>query len=84
MPVPLLYHNEPIWRNDAIVGHVSSGAYGHTLGACIGLGYVHTDRGVQPDEVLDGDYAIEVAGERVAADVSLRPMFDPQNEKIRC
>ena len=82
--LPLLYHNEPIWRNDAIVGHVSSGAYGHTLGACIGLGYVHTDPGVRPDEVLDGDYAIEVAGERVAADVSLKPMFDPQNKKIRC
>jgi 4-methylaminobutanoate oxidase (formaldehyde-forming) len=67
-----------------IVGHVSSGAYGHTLGACIGLGYVHTERGVRPDEVLDGDYAIEVAGKRVAADVSLKPMFDPQNKKIRC
>ena len=42
-PEPLLYHNEPIWRNDEIVGHITSGAYGHSLGACIGLGYVHTD-----------------------------------------
>jgi 4-methylaminobutanoate oxidase (formaldehyde-forming) len=83
-PEPLLYHNEPIWRNDEIVGHITSGAYGHTLGGCIGLGYVHTDHGVKPDEVLEGDYEIEVAGERFAADVSLRPMYDPKNEKIRC
>ena len=63
-PEPLLYHNEPIWRNDEIVGHITSGAYGHTLGACIGLGYVHTEDGVKPDEVLDGSYEIEIAGER--------------------
>lgn len=81
---PLLYHNEPIWRNDEIVGHITSGAYGHSLGACIGLGYVHTEHGVKLDDVLDGDYEIEVAGVRVAADVSLRPMYDPKNEKIRC
>jgi 4-methylaminobutanoate oxidase (formaldehyde-forming) len=83
-PEPLLYHNEPIWRNDEIVGHITSGAYGHSLGGCIGLGYVHTDRGVKPDEVLDGKYEIEVAGVRIPADASLRPMFDPKNEKIRC
>jgi glycine cleavage system aminomethyltransferase T len=83
-PEPLLYHNEPIWRNNEIVGHITSGAYGHSLGACIGLGYVHTDHGVKPEEVLDGDYEIEVAGVRVAADASLRPMYDPKNEKIRC
>jgi 4-methylaminobutanoate oxidase (formaldehyde-forming) len=83
-PEPLLYHNEPIWRNDEIVGHITSGAYGHSLGACIGLGYVHTDHGIKPDEVLEGDYEIEVAGVRVAAAASLRPMYDPKNEKIRC
>jgi 4-methylaminobutanoate oxidase (formaldehyde-forming) len=83
-PEPLLYHNEPIWRNDELVGHITSGAYCHTMGACIGLGYVHTDRGVKAEEVLDGRYAIEIAGQRIAADVSLRPMYDPQNGKIRC
>jgi 4-methylaminobutanoate oxidase (formaldehyde-forming) len=83
-PEPLLYHNEPIWRNDEIVGHITSGAYGHTLGACIGLGYVHTDHGSNPGEVLDGSFEIEVAGVRVATDVSLAPLYDPRNEKIRC
>ena len=82
-PEPLIYHNEPIWRDGEIVGHVTSGAYGHTLGACIGLGYVHTERGASDDEVLSGSFEIEVACERFAAAASLEPMYDPANQKIR-
>ena len=33
-PEPLIYHNEPIWRGDEIVGHITSG--GHTLGGAVG------------------------------------------------
>ena len=79
--LPLLYHNEPIWRGKDIVGHITSAAYGHTLGGSVGLGYVHGLDGNSP--VGDG-YAIEVAGERFAAEASLSPMYDPKNEKIRC
>ncbi len=39
-PEPLLYHDEPIWRDGALVGKTSSGMYGHTLGAPLALGYV--------------------------------------------
>ena len=82
-PEPLLYHNEPIWRDDKIVGHITSGAYGHTLGGCVGLGYVHTEPGASDDNILGGSYEIEVATERFAAEASLSPMYDPRNEKIR-
>ena len=82
-PEPLLYHNEPIWRDDKIVGHITSGAYGHTLGGCVGLGYVHTEPGASDDDILGGNYEIEVATERFAAEASLSPMYDPGNEKIR-
>ena len=37
-PEPLLYHDEPIWRDGALVGRITSGAYGHTLGRAVGLG----------------------------------------------
>ena len=80
-PEPLLYHNEPIWRDDELVGHITSGAYGHTLGGAIGLGYVSTARAPNPDE---GGFCIEVAGERIAAEVSSTPMYDPRNKRIRC
>ncbi|MDA0680840.1 MAG: FAD-dependent oxidoreductase [Proteobacteria bacterium] len=82
-PQPLLYHNEPIWRDGALVGHIRSGAYGHTLGGCIGLGYVSTEPGMNSGEILDSNYEIEIAGERVAADASFRPMYDPGNQRIR-
>ena len=39
-PEPLLFHGEPILRDGLIVGHLTSGNYGHTLGSAVGLGYV--------------------------------------------
>ena len=39
-PEPLLFHNEAIVRDGDIVGTVTSGNYGHTLGGAVGLGYV--------------------------------------------
>ena len=80
-PQPLLYHNEPIWHEDALVGYVTSGAYGHTLGGAIGLGYVDTAKAPDPPE---GSFSIEVAGDRIPAEVSSRPMYDPGNRRIRC
>ncbi|MDK3074207.1 FAD-dependent oxidoreductase [Sedimentitalea sp. JM2-8] len=81
-PEPLLYHNEPILRDGEIVGHLSSGAYGHHLGAAIGLGYVPC-KGESVAGVLASRYEIDVAGARVAADVSLRPFYDPMSERVR-
>ncbi|MCE2426207.1 MAG: aminomethyltransferase family protein, partial [Pseudomonadales bacterium] len=80
-PEPLLYHNEPIWHEDDLVGHVTSGAYGHTLGGAVGLGYVDTARAPDPPE--EG-FSIEVAGNRIPAAVSSTPMYDPGNKRIRC
>lgn len=83
-PGPLLYHNEPIWRDEKIVGHVTSGMYGHTLGAAIGLGYVNCQAGDEDDNIASASYEIEVAGLRVPAEVSLKPFYDPTNERIKC
>ncbi|KPU85019.1 FAD-dependent oxidoreductase, partial [Marinosulfonomonas sp. PRT-SC04] len=58
---PLLYHNEPVLRDGEIVGYLSSGAYGHTLGAAVGLGYVPC-KGESMAEVLASSYEIDVAG----------------------
>jgi len=80
---PLLYHNEPIWRDGQSVGYISSGAYAHTLGACVGLGYVK-GAGSSDADWLEGKYEIEVAGQRFLAQPSLAPFFDPKNLKIRC
>jgi 4-methylaminobutanoate oxidase (formaldehyde-forming) len=82
-PRPLLYHTEPILQDGTVVGYLTSGAYGHTLGAAVGLGYVPCRPGESGAELLGRRYEIEVAGERVAATASLRPLFDPTNARIR-
>jgi glycine cleavage system aminomethyltransferase T/glycine/D-amino acid oxidase-like deaminating enzyme len=81
-PEPLLYHNEPVLRDGEIVGHLSSGAYGHHLGGAIGLGYVPC-RGETAQDLLASSYEIDVAGVRVEADVSLKPMYDPAAERMK-
>jgi 4-methylaminobutanoate oxidase (formaldehyde-forming) len=85
-PEPLLYHNEPIWRGDSLVGYIRSGMFAHTLGAAVGLGYVSEPGGAyaRADSPVDADaYEIEVAGVRQPAIASLRPLYDPKNLRIK-
>jgi len=49
----------------------------------VGLGYVTAEPGAQADSVLGDTYEVEVACERFSAAVSLRPLYDPDNAKIR-
>ncbi len=81
-PEPLLYHHEPILRDGVIVGYLSSGAYGHHLGRAIGMGYVPC-AGESPEQVLASAYEIDVAGTRVKAEASLKPMYDPTSVRVR-
>ena len=79
---PLLYHNEPIIRDGKISGYISSGNYGHTLGGAIGLGYIECENETV-DDLLRSSYEIEVAGSRIKAAASIRPMYDPKAERVR-
>lgn len=81
-PEPLLYHNEPILRDGEIVGYLSSGSYGHHLGAAMGMGYVPC-AGEKPADVLASTYEIDVAGTRVKTEASLKPMYDPTGERAK-
>lgn len=83
-PDVLLYHNEPILRDGKIVGFLTSGSYGHTLGGAIGLGYVPcTQVGEKPADMMASKYQLEVAGTIVDVEASLRPMYDPRSERPR-
>jgi heterotetrameric sarcosine oxidase gamma subunit len=83
-PDVMAYHDEPIYRDGVLVGRLASASYGHTLGRSIGLGYVGADDPIDPAWVGDGDYAVEVGTVRFPVTVSLRPMYDPTNERTRC
>jgi heterotetrameric sarcosine oxidase gamma subunit len=75
-PEPLLYHNEPILRDGRVVGHLTSGGYGHHLGAALGMGYVPCD-GQTTAELLASAYQIDVMGVKVTAQAQIRPFYDP-------
>jgi glycine cleavage system aminomethyltransferase T/glycine/D-amino acid oxidase-like deaminating enzyme len=81
--LPLMFHGEVIWRDGARVGTIRAGAFGHTLGASVGLGTVEPNQCVTRDYVASGDWEIEIAGERHAATASLQPLYDPKGERIR-
>ncbi len=82
-PEPMLYHDEPIWRNGIHVGHTTSGMYGHSLGGSVSLGYVRHEGGVDDEFVMSGEFAIEVAGRQFPVTASLRPMYDELGKRIR-
>lgn len=79
----MLYHHEPILLDGQIIGHLTSGNYGHTLGGSVGLGYVRHEDGVDQDFLHSGAIEIDVGGERIPADASLTAMYDPRAERMR-
>ncbi|NQW01625.1 MAG: FAD-dependent oxidoreductase [Rhodospirillales bacterium] len=82
-PAVMLYHNEPVYRDGEIVGYLTSGMYGHTLGGAVGLGYVENADGIDAAFITSGSFEIEVAGQRYGAKASLQPLYDPQNQRVR-
>jgi len=82
-PAVVLLGRETIYRDGERVGWLTSGGFGYTIGRSIGYGYVRNAAGVSADWVLSGSYELEVAGERVAATVSLKPLYDPANERVK-
>ncbi|MGE3702714.1 MAG: FAD-dependent oxidoreductase [Hyphomicrobiaceae bacterium] len=82
-PEQILLHDEPIWRDGEIVGRVTSGAYGHTLGSSVGLGYVACSGSLRQPDLDASVFEVEIACHRFRAAVSLRPFYDPANLRVR-
>jgi len=72
-----LIEDEPVFWDGICVGYIRAGAYGYTLGAATGLAMIERPGGFSQSELDAGAFAVEIAGKRVGAKVSLRPFFDP-------
>ena len=81
-PEPLLYHAEPVLRDGEIVSYLTSGAYGHSEGAAMGMGYIPC-KGEKLADVLASSFEVDVAGTRVKAEVSSKPFYDPKSERVK-
>jgi dimethylglycine dehydrogenase len=70
--------DEPVWHGDAVVGWVTSGGYGHTVGQSIALGYVENSVAGETT-----GFAVELIGERRPAVRSAGALVDPQGLRMR-
>ena len=73
----LLYGGETITCRGEVVGVVSSGGYGHTVGKTIALGYLSAS-----DAKDTEGYAIEVYREAIPATRLSRAPYDPERRRI--
>ena len=82
-PEPLLHGNETIYLDGKDVGHIQVGAYGHSLGGAVGIGFAEHDVPLTAETISGGQWKIDVAGTSVSAQASLKPLFDPSMERIK-
>jgi sarcosine dehydrogenase len=82
-PDVVLLGRETIFRNGKRAGWLSSAGWGYTVRKNIGYGYVRDADGVDADAVMSGSYELEVATERVPAKAFLRPLYDPDMQRVK-
>jgi 4-methylaminobutanoate oxidase (formaldehyde-forming) len=78
-----LFGRETVLRDGEVVGWLTSGGFGHTIGKAIGYGYVSHPRGATRASLREGCYELEVATERVPARLHLEALVDPRHERVR-
>jgi len=82
-PEPLIYHDEPVYRDGRPIGENTHGAYSHLLGCAIGMCYLENPAGIREDWIRTRSYEINVAGKRYPIKIHLKPPYDPQHAKMR-
>lgn len=79
----LPWGDEPIWRDGRLVGSITSGAFGHTLGRAVAMGYVREAAGVDAAYVADGRFELDIAGDRIPARATLSAPYDPGGLRVK-
>jgi sarcosine dehydrogenase len=82
-PAIVLLGRETIFRDGKQVGWLTSAGWGYTVARNIGFGYVRNPEGVPTDWLKSGRYELEVATERVPAQIHLDALYDPTMSRIK-
>lgn len=83
---PLLYHGEIVWRNGEAISDVRAGSYGHTLGGGVGLTMLQSKKTgelINKDYIQNGEWEVEIASQKYPCQISLAPLYDPKNLRIK-
>lgn len=79
----LLYREEPVWIDGKRAGSITSGMYGHRVGASLGMGYVRSDEPITAEWIAAQRFEVEIGWERYAARAQLAPFYDPKAERVK-
>lgn len=72
-PGPMLWGGERLFRNGEVAGYTTSGAYGHSVGAAVGLGWVRlAGEPVTEDLLAASAFEVDTGNGRVPATATLR------------
>ena len=82
-PAALLFHAEVVLRDGSPAGYIRSASYGFTLGGAVGLAMIDADEPINQAYLDAGEWTVQIGAALCPAVVSLRPMYDPANERIR-
>jgi 4-methylaminobutanoate oxidase (formaldehyde-forming) len=82
-PEPMMFHAEIVHRSGIPVGDVRAASYGHTLGGAVGLAMIEADVPIDATYLEEGSWEVDIAGKMYPAQVSLRPMYDPDMTRIK-
>jgi 4-methylaminobutanoate oxidase (formaldehyde-forming) len=82
-PEPQMFHAEIVKRDGKAVGYVRAASYGFTLGGAVGLAMIEAGEPVTQAWLDAGEWEVDVAGRKVPAIASIRPLYDPENARIK-
>ncbi|MBA3397560.1 MAG: GcvT family protein [Deltaproteobacteria bacterium] len=82
-PEPMMFHAEIVHRDGKPLGYIRAASYGHTLGGAVGLAMIEADQPIDSKWIEAGTWEVDIAGTRHPAIASLKPLFDPENKKIK-
>jgi 4-methylaminobutanoate oxidase (formaldehyde-forming) len=82
-PEPLIYHDEPIYRNGDLVSENTHGSYSHLLRRGIGMCYLKNPDGITDEWIMSGKYDINVEGKMFPIKIYLQPPYDPNSKRVR-
>lgn len=82
---PLLYHGEVLWRNGERISDIRSASYGHTVGGGVGLTMLTSPNGESINKAYleSGEWELEIGEKMYPCTVSLAPLYDPKNSRIK-
>ena len=76
-PGAIALGSEPVRVGAELVGRVTSGGYGYTVGKSIAYAYVPAEHAVGTE------IAVEIFGDWIEGEIAAEPLFDPAGERIR-